>query len=292
MVIATLAGAWVDERLDASPAPAMVRDMGLTGADGTWPAAMIVLPVAVVLAVLAARELAAMLREKGVATPTMLTAAYAVVGVLLTGVLPDHGSSMLGGASMGTAVGLVIACAMVYHARARQVEGVVAAAGGGLLALGSIGVLLGFLVLLRREHSAWVLCWVIVVTKMSDVGAFFTGRLLGRTLLAPWLSPGKTVEGLIGGVITAMVAGIAGVGVLRVLPGDAGVTLWFGVIGAAGFALLGQAGDLMASLIKRDTGRKDAGGSVPGFGGVIDVLDSLLPVLPAAFWLLALTQAA
>ncbi|MBZ0170745.1 MAG: phosphatidate cytidylyltransferase, partial [Phycisphaerales bacterium] len=103
--------------------------------------------------------------------------------------------------------------------------------------------------------------------------------------------PGKTWEGLLGAVVFAAVLGAAGAVLLR----WAGVAeapdwVWGAGLGAL-FACIGQAGDLVASVLKRDAGVKDAGGTVPGFGGVLDVIDSLLLAPPVAYWLLPLAAA-
>jgi phosphatidate cytidylyltransferase len=182
----------------------------------------------------------------------------------------------------------VLVASLVYYSRRKSVEGIVASAGGTLLSFVYLGVLFGFFVFIRREHSAWVVLWVLLVTKSCDIGAFFTGRSIGRHKLIPWVSPGKTWEGLIGGVITS--AAVAAVGMVALqawvdessLPGP-----WLAAVAGATFGLIGQAGDLVASLFKRDAGIKDASSILPGFGGVMDVVDSPLLVAPAAYWWLA-----
>ncbi|MCC7407600.1 MAG: phosphatidate cytidylyltransferase, partial [Phycisphaeraceae bacterium] len=152
----------------------------------------------------------------------------------------------------------------------------------------------------RRWHDAEVVAAIILITKACDVGAYFTGRFLGRHKLIPWLSPGKTWEGLLGGVaLSALVALL-----LAWLLNDLGLAghwqpnprqfvpqpypLWLVPIAGAILGLVGQFGDLTASLFKRDAGFKDSGSSVPGFGGLLDVIDSPLIVAPVAYWLLRL----
>jgi len=115
-----------------------------------------------------------------------------------------------------------------------------------------------------------LLLWVFIVTWATDIGAYFVGRAIGRTKLAPLISPGKTVEGLIGGVIAAALLGGAWVIYLdlsRVL-----------LILAPLFALAAQGGDLFESWIKRRVGVKDSGHWLPGHGGLLDRLDGLVPV--------------
>jgi phosphatidate cytidylyltransferase len=125
---------------------------------------------------------------------------------------------------------------------------------------------------------------------MCDTGAYFTGRAIGRHKLIVWLSPGKTWEGLIGGVITSSLVGLlfAWLSQRFLSPGDH-VPLHLGAIWGCIFGLVGQFGDLMKSLLKRGAGIKDSSSLLPGLGGVLDVLDSPLMVAPVAYWLAAAT---
>jgi phosphatidate cytidylyltransferase len=142
----------------------------------------------------------------------------------------------------------------------------------------------GFVLAIRRHHSVWLLLWIVLTTKSSDIGAFATGKAMGRHKLILWLSPGKTWEGLIGGVVLSAAVGAAGLWVLGHWPSEAVPAPWTGAFAGVLFGLTGVVGDLIASLFKRDAGLKDAGQVLPGFGGVLDVLDSALLVAPVAFW--------
>lgn len=180
--------------------------------------------------------------------------------------------------------------AMFIHARrTRSPEGALLAGGANVLAAVYLGVLTSFLILLRIDFGLPCAIAIILVTKSCDIGAYFTGRAIGRTKLIPWISPGKTREGLAGGVVfSALVAvgfqqlvlpaSVLGGG--RALP--LCCPLGAAVLGAV-LAMLGQAGDLLASMFKRDAGVKDSGNSLPGFGGVIDVLDSPIAIAPLAY---------
>jgi phosphatidate cytidylyltransferase len=164
---------------------------------------------------------------------------------------------------------------------------VVAAAGAVVFAMVYLGLMTGFLLALRRGHSAWWIVGVLLLTKASDTGAYFTGRAIGRHKLIPWLSPGKTWEGLAGGILLAMVAGaLLAAASDRFLSEPDRVPVWLGVLCGAVFALVGQFGDLTVSLFKRGAGLKDSSQLLPGLGGVLDVLDSPLMVAPVAFWIL------
>jgi phosphatidate cytidylyltransferase len=122
----------------------------------------------------------------------------------------------------------------------------------------------------RDVQGVDLLLWVFIVTWATDIGAYFVGRTVGRRKLAPSISPGKTVEGLIGGIIAAGVLGGA-----WAVYSDLSRTL---LILAPLFAVAAQGGDLFESWIKRRAGVKDSGHWLPGHGGLLDRLDGLVPV--------------
>jgi phosphatidate cytidylyltransferase len=134
----------------------------------------------------------------------------------------------------------------------------------------------------RDEHGLYLLIWAFIITWSTDIGAYFVGRRFGRRKLAPAISPGKTVEGLYGGIAAATVFG--GAWVLAVGLGKPLLAL------APVFAVAAQAGDLFESGMKRRAGIKDSGAWLPGHGGVLDRLDGLVPVavLTAAAQLMGL----
>ncbi len=134
----------------------------------------------------------------------------------------------------------------------------------------------------------WWLVYLILVTKVTDVGAYFVGRLWGRVKLAPALSPKKTVEGAVAGFICAVLFSIlmsllGGVfsSSLFVLPLPAAI-----ILGAC-IGIAGQVGDLAESLLKRDAVVKDSN-ALPGLGGVLDMVDSLLLTAPIVYFYLKL----
>jgi phosphatidate cytidylyltransferase len=156
-----------------------------------------------------------------------------------------------------------------------------------------LGLLPAFLALLRTnspraaeqeiQHGTIALALTIFVPKACDIGAYFTGRFLGRTKMSPILSPKKTWEGAAGGLAVAALAALALNSINPVIPGGWLGSIAFGVtLGIAGIL-----GDLAESLIKRDCERKDASEAIPGFGGVLDVVDSVLFAAPVAYWWLS-----
>jgi phosphatidate cytidylyltransferase len=138
-----------------------------------------------------------------------------------------------------------------------------------LIYAGWLGRYLG--VLRNENHGlAWVLL-ALLVTFASDTGAYAAGRLLGRHALAPKLSPSKTIEGVIGGVIAAAIVALLLGRLLSI--GRSPILLL--VLGLA-VSVAAQLGDLGESALKRRLGIKDAGFLIPGHGGLLDRLDSLL----------------
>ncbi len=138
-----------------------------------------------------------------------------------------------------------------------------------------------FTLLLTLPHGKSWLILLTVITVFSDSAAYFVGRYLGRHKLAPAISPGKTVEGLLGGLVGSVAAAII-VSQLA-FPEVAVVKM---VILTIVLSLIGVMGDLIESVIKRSMGVKDSGNILPGHGGVLDRLDSLMIATPVLFYLI------
>jgi phosphatidate cytidylyltransferase len=132
-----------------------------------------------------------------------------------------------------------------------------------------------------HDGRSRVLAFLILVVS-SDTGGYIAGVLLGRHPMAPTISPKKSWEGFAGSMIAGVVAGVLCLTLL--LPGQ----WWHGVLFGAGIVLTATVGDLVESLIKRDLGLKDMGQLLPGHGGVMDRLDSLLPSAVVSWLLLRL----
>lgn len=146
----------------------------------------------------------------------------------------------------------------------------------GLAYIAGLFTYLYYIRVFKAQEGVWLVVFLILVTKMGDAGALVTGKLLGRHTLMQRISPRKTVEGFVGGVIvSAATAALANSMVVRLHS-----SLWGGF--ALGFVLgvVAQIGDLAESLIKRDCQVKDSGTRFPGLGGALDVLDSLLLTAP------------
>lgn len=133
------------------------------------------------------------------------------------------------------------------------------------------------------QDGRWWFIYLILVTKITDVGAYFVGRLWGKRKLAPVLSPKKTVEGAITGFFCAWLASL-GMYLVGKLYSGGSFDLSFNEATCLGmlFGVLGQVGDLAESLLKRDAVVKDSN-RLPGLGGVLDMVDSLLLTAPALY---------
>ena len=134
--------------------------------------------------------------------------------------------------------------------------------------------------MLMADDGAWRVLVFLILTVVSDTGAYAVGWRFGRKKLAPRISPGKTREGLLGAVAFAMAAGAL---CTQFLIDDG--TWWQGLLIGLAVAVSATLGDLGESMIKRDLGIKDMGTLLPGHGGIMDRLDSLLPTAPVV-WLL------
>jgi phosphatidate cytidylyltransferase len=150
-----------------------------------------------------------------------------------------------------------------------------------LLAVTYCGWLLGHAILVRELPGGGALVLLLLgITWAGDSAAYFVGSTLGRHKLAPVVSPNKTIEGSVAQVIATVIAAI----ILRpwLAPGWSPA---FAVVVGALIGVIGQIGDLAESVIKRTLGTKDTGGLIPGHGGLLDRLDSLLFNFPAFYYL-------
>jgi phosphatidate cytidylyltransferase len=140
-----------------------------------------------------------------------------------------------------------------------------------------LGLLSSFVLGIRIKYGLWPLLMLICVVKSADIGAYAIGSMIGKHKFSPRISPGKTWEGM-GGAVAAGVA----VAVIFAVTCDI-MTWWFAVIFGFYFAFIGQMGDLAESMIKRDAEQKDSAKRVPGFGGILDIIDSPLVAAPFAY---------
>lgn len=135
---------------------------------------------------------------------------------------------------------------------------------------------------LSERGGLLLVVWVIAVSKFCDVGALLTGLAFGRNKMAPGISPKKTWEGAVGGVLVSAGVG-AGLASLCAAHFPAAFTPWVAAVAAAPVAMLAIVSDLVESIIKRRAETKDSGATIPGIGGVFDLSDSLIFTAPFGY---------
>lgn len=181
----------------------------------------------------------------------------------------------------------LISCFLYYFARGTAPVSNLSMTLFGLsyltIPLGCILLIAYFFPSDHPQDNRWWLLYLLTVTKIGDTGAFFIGREFGRHKLAPYISPKKTWEGAIGGLASATVASVLLAQAATILdPGGFSLSLfqsiWLGIC----VGIAAQLGDLAESLLKRDAGIKDSN-QLPGLGGILDVVDSLVFTAPMVY---------
>lgn len=216
-------------------------------------------------------EMDRLLRQLGLGVPVTLAAP---LGLGLVG-LAAAGRTDLGPAVMALGTLALVMAPAVSPSRLRGTDGV-----GGVFGLVYPSWLASHLVLLRQAPGGLAAFFVALIgTWVFDSASYFAGRAWGRHKLAPRVSPGKSVEGLVGGAVVG--------GVVIVWLAVAWLDLGFGVATVLALSLMtaAQLGDLAESALKRQSGVKDSGTLIPGHGGVLDRFDSLLAVMPTVYYL-------
>jgi phosphatidate cytidylyltransferase len=267
---------WLDDQMNA-------------GRPGIWIGSL-----ALIVGLLAAHELNQLIDRAGLATsaPTNLAGVVCVLGASLVPLAwseypADCPVGKLGWTLLGLALALgLLFAAAVYRYRAPG-ESIARLAGGSLVII-YIGVTLGLLFQLRLVRPGRLGLMAVIATllivKLSDTGAYFVGRSLGRRHFTS-VSPKKTLEGAAGGVGAAMLAAALVWGWLLPFftPHEPRGHLLAYLAYGASLAVAGLLGDLSESLLKRDVGQKDSSDWLRGLGGVLDVLDSVLAAAPVSF---------
>ena len=161
-------------------------------------------------------------------------------------------------------------------------ENLLANCGANCFCIIYVGLLSGFALAITIDFGVWSLLMVVVVVKCSDIGAYAIGRPFGKHKFSPKISPGKTWEGMAAAVVTAIMAAFAFVVGFDIM-GKRIMVWWLAVIFGFCLAFIALAGDLIESMIKRDAQQKDSAKNVPGFGGILDVIDSPLVAAPFGY---------
>lgn len=186
--------------------------------------------------------------------------------------------------SMAVAVVLGTLCVLLLAASPSETR--LSDAAIAMLGVGYLGLTLSFAVRTRAlPDGAWLVCFLLIVTWASDTGAYYAGSFFGRHALAPRISPKKTIEGLAGGWALSLAAALLCrawfLPVLTVMD-----CVWLSVL-LTGSGVLG---DLVESALKRSAGVKDSGSLLPGHGGMLDRIDSLLFTAPAFYYYVTLMK--
>jgi phosphatidate cytidylyltransferase len=170
----------------------------------------------------------------------------------------------------------VMAC-FLYQRIRYGISGVLANCSAACFAILYLGLLGAFAPAVYIDFGPWHLLMLVFVVKSSDIGAYTIGSLYGKHKFSPVISPKKTWEGMAGAVIAAVIVAVAFAAACDIM------VWWLGVIFGVLFAFLGQLGDLAESMLKRDAQTKDVSNNVPGFGGILDVVDSILISAPFGY---------
>lgn len=234
-------------------------------------------PVLIVVAAGAATyELLALMERAGHATPgpVVVWLGSAVTASFAAGVVMAPMAAVV-------VASMIALAAPLWRRGALSME----PAAMALLAFVYVGAMFGHAVWLHRlPGGPWLVLVLLGTTWVGETAAYLVGSTLGRHKLAPVVSPNKTIEGALAQVVTSVVAAVA---LGAWLVPAASIAFWAGAGVLVG--VVGQIGDLVESAIKRSAKAKDAGGIIPGHGGLLDRLDSLLFNLPAFFYYVVLT---
>ena len=234
-----------------------------------------------VLIPVSAWEAATMVRATGhrISIPVAVASAEVLCLCLLSAPRAADPAQAAGIVAFGLFLVALVAFGAVL--RGGRVEGGIASIATTILVAIWTGLFIGFWVLTAERGGAALAAGLILIVKFGDIGAYTAGMLAGRRKLIPWLSPGKTIEGAGGAVAGSMLAGVVLASLIESIPG------WAGLLLGAVLGVIGALGDLFESLLKREAGWKDSGRTLPGMGGLLDVLDSLLLAGPVV-WMFVL----
>ncbi|WP_030164296.1 phosphatidate cytidylyltransferase [Spirillospora albida] len=235
----------------------------------------IFLGVMVLFLLLGMKEMTDAFRTRGIDVPFVPLAAGMVAAPVA--------AYVWGSTAVVAALSLTVLAVLMIR-MPKGADGYVRDVGAGILVAGYL-VLMGAIValLMRPDDGDHRIVVFIAVTVASDIGGYFAGAFLGKHKMAPTISPKKTWEGVTGSALACMLAG--GLLVWSLLEGG---RVWHGVLIGLVAVVTATVGDLIESMIKRDLGIKDMGTLLPGHGGVMDRLDSLVATVPVVWLLLEL----
>jgi len=176
----------------------------------------------------------------------------------------------------------VLLSLLLYQYISYGTSGVLANCGANYFSILYLGLLSSFFVSMRLECGLWPLLMFVFVVKSADIGAYAIGTSFGKHKFSPKISPSKSWEGMAGAVAMAVVVAIL-FAVITAIYDIIIMAWWLAAIFGLCFAFIGQIGDLVESMMKRDAEQKDSSNKVPGFGGILDIIDSLLVAAPFVY---------
>lgn len=234
---------------------------------GWWFTAFVI-----ILMIVSVGELYANLRTWGLRP----LALFGIIGVILIGV----GAHNAGVAAVGGWAALVTVLTILFYTLAPR-RHALENASVTIMGMAWVGLLAFAIPVAQGPRPVAYIVFVVLIVALNDIGAYFVGRSLGRRRLAPEVSPNKTVEGLVGGLIVGAIAA----SVMVTFPAWETIGLANGLLAAAVIGVFSPLGDLVESMVKRSIGVKDMGSVLPGHGGMLDRIDGFLFAVPAIYFL-------
>ena len=232
------------------------------------PSFIVIVAIAISIGIV---EIARAFRTAGIELP--------LIPIITGGVVMMVAAYLEGVEASAVAMALTVIGTLIWRL-ADGADGFVRDSSAGIFVLSYLPLMAVFVILmLAEDDGAWRIVAFILVTVASDIGGYAAGVFFGKHPMAPTISPKKSWEGFAGSTAVGMLAGI-GI-VVYGLDGH----WWVGLLLGAAAVVMATMGDLSESLIKRDLGIKDMGTLLPGHGGIMDRLDSLVAVAPVA-WLI------
>lgn len=224
----------------------------------------------ILLMVVAVGEFYATLRARGFKP----LALFGLLGAVLMGVGAHNDGPM---AIAGWAAFASVATILFFSLTPRRYS--LANTAVTVLGMAWVGMLAFAILVAAGPHPVAHIMFVVIVIATNDIGAYFTGRSFGRRPLAPYISPTKTLEGLLGGFVLGLIVAA----VLAVFPPWAEIGVTRALVAAGLIGVLVPVGDLAESLVKRSLAVKDMGSALPGHGGMLDRIDGFLFAVPAVY---------
>lgn len=232
---------------------------------GWWFTSFVVL-----LMVVAVGELYATVRTRGYRP----LALFGLLGVVFMGIGAHDGAPMpIAGWAAGVAAATILFFSLTPRRHALSNTAVT------VLGMAWVGMLAFAILIAGGPHPVAHIFFLVIIIAINDIGAYFVGRSVGRRRLSPIVSPSKTVEGLVGGVLLGAVAAA----VLSVFPPWEEIGIERALVSAALIGVMVPIGDLAESMVKRSLGVKDMGSVLPGHGGMLDRIDGFLFAVPAVY---------